>query len=67
MTVIDIEKMTVAERLLAMENLWASLAEEYQQSEIPSWHGRILDQRLEKLRCGEANVLTLDELDGRRR
>jgi len=66
MTVMDIEKMTVAERLLAMESLWASLAKEYQQIDVPTWHRQILDQRLEMLRRGEVNVLTLDELDARR-
>jgi len=66
MTVIDIEKMTVAERILAMESLWASLTKEYQECEIPLWHRQILDQRLDMLRRGETNVLTLDELDARR-
>jgi putative addiction module component (TIGR02574 family) len=67
MTVIDVEKMTVAERLLAMESLWTSLEKEYQQSEVPSWHRHILEQRCEELRRGEAKTLTLDELDARRR
>jgi len=67
MAVMDIEKMTVAERLLAMESLWSSLEEEYQQSDVPPWHQRIIDQRCEMLRRGEAKILTLDELDARRK
>lgn len=67
MTVIDIEKMTVTERLLAMENLWVSLTDEYQHRDIPPWHQTIIDQRCKMLCCGEAKVLTLDELDASRR
>lgn len=67
MTVIDIEKMTVAERILVMERLWASLTKEYQETGVPLWHQKILDQRLDMLHRGEATILTLDELDARRK
>lgn len=67
MTVIDIEKMTVAERILAMESLWASLTKEYQETGVPSWNQQILDQRLDMLHRDEATILTLDELDARRK
>jgi len=58
----EIERMTRAERLKAMELIWESLVKEAGSVESPAWHGDILEGRLEKIRKGEANFLDLDEV-----
>jgi putative addiction module component (TIGR02574 family) len=40
-----IEKMTIAERLDLIEQIWESLPEEPRPSEIPAWHLDELTQR----------------------
>lgn len=38
----DIEKMSVPERLKAIEFLWESISEKTEEIESPKWHGDIL-------------------------
>ncbi len=42
--VLPLEKMTVAEKLRAMEELWADLSSG-ENFESPAWHGEVLKQR----------------------
>jgi hypothetical protein len=41
---LPLEKMTVAEKLQAMEELWADLSRD-ESLESPAWHGKILQER----------------------
>jgi Putative addiction module component len=41
---LPLEKMTVAEKLQAMEELWADLSRD-EIFESPSWHGEVLKKR----------------------
>jgi hypothetical protein len=41
---LPLEKMTVAEKLQAMEELWADLSRD-ENFESPAWHGKILKAR----------------------
>jgi hypothetical protein len=41
---LPLEKMTVAEKLQAMEELWADLSRD-EIFESPAWHGEILKKR----------------------
>ena len=41
---LPLEKMTVAEKLQAMEELWADLSRD-ENLESPAWHGEILKKR----------------------
>jgi len=41
---LPLEKMTVAEKLRAMEELWADLSRD-ENFESPAWHGEILKKR----------------------
>lgn len=65
MSTTEIEKMTLSERLEAMELLWDSLSRDASAVESPTWHGEILAERLEKIARGEAVFLTLDEVKRR--
>jgi putative addiction module component (TIGR02574 family) len=62
---LEIERMTVAERLQAMELLWSSLATVPEKVESPAWHKKILTKRLAKIKSGKAEFLTLAQLKKR--
>jgi putative addiction module component (TIGR02574 family) len=63
MAVIDIENMTVAERLQAIEALWESLPGHHeQQIETPKWHQDVLKDRMAKIKSGKAIFMSIDEL-----
>ena len=57
----QIERMSVTERLQAMDQLWDSLS---RSDEIPSpnWHQGVLADRKARAQRGEAKFLTLAEL-----
>jgi len=60
-------RLSKAERLQAMEWLWASLSKEQQDIESPEWHGEVLTARQSKVDSGEAQFLTVDQLKDRLR
>lgn len=64
-TLIEIEKMTLPERLEAMELLWDSLSRDASAVTSPAWHGDVLAERLERIARGEAVFLSLDEVKRR--
>lgn len=67
MSIAEIEKMTTAERLKAMESLWDALCHDDKEPESPDWHGAVLDERRKKIESGEAKFLTIEEARGRLR
>lgn len=58
----DIEKMSIPERLKAIELIWESISEETEEIESPKWHGDILEERQKKANSGEAKYLTISEV-----
>ena len=64
---LEIEQMSLAERLQAMELLWRSMAAEPGKSESPAWHKKILEKRLAKVEAGKGEFLTLAQLKRRLR
>ena len=62
---VDIEQMSLAERLQAMELLWASLARTPEALPSPDWHGEVIAGRLAKIERGEGEFLTIAELKAR--
>ena len=46
--------LTTAEKLMAMEALWSSLHQNFEESEPPDWHREILNHRMELIESGEA-------------
>ncbi len=61
----EIERMTVAERLQAMELLWDSLKPKPEEVPSPSWHAEAVAERLAKVERGEGRFLTLAEVQAR--
>ncbi len=63
----EMSRLSKAERLQAMEWLWASLAKEQQDIESPEWHGEVLAARKAKVDSGEAEFLSVAQLKERLR
>ena len=62
MTIAEISKMSVLERLETMEALWDSLTREPVGIKSPKWHEEILSDRKEKIESGDADFISLEEL-----
>jgi len=67
METIEIKKMSVIERLQAMETLWDSLVDEEPEIESPQWHREILEERKRKIENGKAEFISLEELKATRK
>ncbi len=61
----DIERMSVEERLQAMELLWASLVQTPEAVPSPDWHTEVIATRLAKIERGEGEFLSIAELKER--
>jgi hypothetical protein len=44
-TVLPLDRMSTAEKLRAMEELWADLSRNEDQLESPAWHQQVLRER----------------------
>ncbi|HEY3853120.1 MAG TPA: addiction module protein [Verrucomicrobiae bacterium] len=62
-----IQKMSIAERLQTMEQLWDALREEEAKVASPDWHGETLAERKARAEKGEAKFLMLAQLRSRLR
>lgn len=62
MTNSEIHKMNLAEKLLAMENLWNSIICDEAEIDSPGWHEEILIKPKKKIKNGKAKFKTLAEL-----
>jgi putative addiction module component (TIGR02574 family) len=67
MTALEIEKMSIDERLVTIERLWESLSHEKIQLSSPEWHEVVLEQRKQEMDSDQASFLTIQELRERYR
>jgi len=57
-----VKNMSTAEKFSAIDLIWSTiLPSEADDMEVPAWHLRMLDRRLERLRSGSGRVLPMDE------
>jgi putative addiction module component (TIGR02574 family) len=63
----QIDRMSVAERLRVMEQLWDALCRDAREITSPEWHREVLANRKARAQRGEAKFLTLDQLRARLR
>jgi putative addiction module component (TIGR02574 family) len=61
----DIKKMTLAERLQAMELLWESISASPEKVASPAWHGKVLASRLATVKAGKGTFLTIQQIKAR--
>ena len=62
---LEIKQMSRTEKLQAMELLWRSMSAAPDKLESPSWHKKVLQQRLAKISAGKSEFLTLTQLKKR--
>jgi Putative addiction module component len=63
----EVSRLSTAERLQAMEWLWASLSKRPAEIESPEWHGKVLAARKAKVDSGDAQFLSVAQLKKRLR
>lgn len=49
---LPLDRMTVEEKLRAMEAIWADLSRNADDVPSPAWHEKVLAQREERMRTG---------------
>jgi putative addiction module component (TIGR02574 family) len=62
---LEIERMSLAERLKTMELLWRSMSAQPEKLQSPAWHKKILEKRVAKIEAGKGKFLTLAQLKKR--
>lgn len=65
MSITEIKKLPVGERIEVMEQIWDSFRDEDQEISSPAWHEDVLNERRKKMEEGKATFMTLDELKSR--
>ena len=58
---LPLSRMSLQEKLVAMELLWADLSATPDQVVSPAWHGEELQRRREQLQQGSAKFLNWDD------
>lgn len=62
MSVAEIRRLPLDQKLEIMEALWEDLRSHVQQSPVPDWHKNTLDQRRKALEEGREKVLNWDDV-----
>ena len=65
MTIAELKKMPVQQRIILMEEIWDTLSHGDVELESPHWHKDILDERMELIDSGKATYLTIEQLKSR--
>lgn len=61
MSVAEIRSLPLAEKLQIMEAIWEDLRSHIQDSPIPDWHKKLLDERREAVKDGTEKILDWDD------
>jgi len=64
-TVLPLDKMTVTDKLRALEEIWTDLLRAPEDVPSPAWHGDVLQAREERAREGASKLV--DWSDAKRR
>ncbi len=56
-TSLPLERMTVAEKLRVMEELWADLSRNADAFESPAWHADVLREREQRVQEGKESYV----------
>jgi len=62
MTVADIAKLSLREKLQLMEAIWEDLRSRVDSLEVPEEHRRILDERRARITSGQSKILDWDQV-----
>ena len=58
---INLNEMTIEEKLRTMELLWDDICRNVKDFASPSWHGKILKDREEKIKQGKEEFLDWEQ------
>lgn len=58
---IPLQKMSVTDKLQAIEEIWADLIRESTDVPTPAWHGDVLRVRKQRVMDGTARFLEVDD------
>lgn len=58
---IPLDKMSLSEKLHALECLWDDLCRAEDVIPSPDWHGEVLREREQQIQAGETKFVELDE------
>jgi len=64
---LPLAQMSLADKLEAMERLWADLSRYAPEHAVPAWHAEILEERERRLAAGDEKVLDWEEAKRRLR
>ena len=64
---LNLDTMTVADKLQAMEAIWADLLRSAEQVPSPAWHGDVLRAREARVREGKSHYTDWTEVKRRTR
>ena len=64
MTTEEIKRLPIEQKIQMMEALWEDLRERFERSEIPESVKRLLDERRERVRSGQAQLRDWDSVKG---
>ena len=62
MSIDEIKKLDIKDRIILMNEIWATLESEDLKIESPSWDEDILKKRIEKINNNNAKYISLEEL-----
>ncbi len=62
MSVDEIKKLDIKERIILMNEIWDSLEGEDQSIKSPDWHESVLKERISKINNNEVKYISLQEL-----
>jgi putative addiction module component (TIGR02574 family) len=60
----DIKRLPIEQKIQIMEALWDDLRERFEHADIPANIKRLLDERRERVRSGQAQLLNWDSIKG---
>ncbi len=58
---LEIERMTLEEKLRTMEALWANLSRNEQDLQSPPWHEHVLDEREQRIKSGQEQFVSWED------
>ena len=62
MSIAEIRRLPLAEKLQIMEGLWEDLRSRAEDVPVPDWHKELLDRRRQAVESGQEKVLEWDEV-----
>lgn len=61
----EIARLSIAEKILLVEDLWESIAADSDKLPVPQSHGEELKRRFQRYESNPGNLLSLEELQSR--